>query len=451
MSDPRHLVLCLATACVMWQPSVAGAQENWPRFRGADATGVAPDDPRLPEVWDQQKNVQWSTPIPGWGWSSPIVWGDRVFVTSVHSDEEYERPKAGLYLGRGVRDAPDTMHHWMVYCLDLHTGEIRWKHEAHRGKPKVPRHPKNTYASETPTTDGKRLYVLFGDVGLYCYDLDGEQLWDHAIEPKETFWDYGAAASPIVHGDHVIFIYDNQETSFIAALDTRTGQQRWRTERDETSTWATPFVWQHEGRTEIVTAGRKVNRSYSIDGQLLWYFDGQMSGLTIPSPFAVDGLLYITSGYFQDRHKPVYAIAPGAAGDIALGENETANDFIRWYQPLAGPYNTSPIVYQGLYITLLDRGMITCHDAKTGKEIYGRRRFPQGASFTASPWAYNGKLFFLSEDGRTFVVPANRQFEVQHTNVIDDLCIATPSMSQGRLLLRTASKVYCISNQGAAQ
>ena len=173
-----------------------------------------------------------------------------------------------------------------------------------------------------------------------------------------------------------------------------------------------------------------------------------MSVLTIPSPFAVDGLLYITSGYFQDTKRPVFALKPGAKGDITLGEGDTSNEFIQWSLQKMGPYNTSPIVYRGLYYTLLDRGMITCHDAKTGELIYDRTRFPQGASFTASPWAYNGKVFFLDEDGDTFVMPAGREFKIEQTNSLEELCIATPAICQGKLLFRTASQVYCISNEG---
>jgi outer membrane protein assembly factor BamB len=334
----------------------------------------------------------------------------------------------------------------MVYCLSLDTGAVLWKHETHTGKPQIPRHPKNTYAAETPTTDGKRLYVLFGDVGLYCYDFEGRQLWAHPIEPKKTKLGYGAAASPVVQGDQVIIVYDNDEESYIAAIDGATGQTRWKAPRDEKTTWATPFVWEHGGRTEIIVNGIKENRAYATDGRLLWHFDGQMSGLTIPSPFAVDGLLYITSGYFQDTKRPVFALKPGASGDITLAEGDTSNEFIQWSLQKMGPYNTSPIVYGGFYYTLLDRGMITCHDAKTGELIYDRTRFPQGASFTASPWAYNGKVFFLDEDGRTYVMPVGREFTIERTNSLDELCIATPSMSQGRLLIRTASQVYCFGN-----
>ncbi len=431
--------------CIGWT-SATSAQQNWPRFRGADGTGTVADDLRLPDQWDQEQNVQWAADIPGWGWGSPIVWGDRVFVSAVHSDEDYEKPKGGLYLGRGRQAIPDSVHHWMVYCLNLNTGDLIWKKEAHAGKPKVPRHPKNSYAAETPTTDGKRLYVLFGDLGLYCFDFDGKSLWDYPIEPKETLFGYGAAASPVVQGDQVIIVYDNQEDSYIAAIDSATGKERWRKSRDEKSTWATPFVWESGGRTEIVTAGKKENRSYSPTGDLLWHFDGRMSVLTIPSPFVKNGLLYITSGYFQDSKRPVFAIKPGATGDLTLQDDQQSNDHIVWSLQRMGPYNTSPIVYGGYYYTLLDRGMITCHDAKTGQIVYNRQRFPRGASFTASPWAYNGKVFFLDESGNTFVMPVGKEFKIERTNALNELALATPSISQGKLLIRTASKVYCISN-----
>ncbi|MEX2112019.1 MAG: PQQ-binding-like beta-propeller repeat protein [Pirellulales bacterium] len=435
-------LLCAFALCAN-----AAAQDVWTRFRGPDGNSVVADDPRLPEVWDQQQNVQWKVTIPGSGWGSPIVWGDRVFVSAVHSDDDYEKPKAGLYLGGGRGEPPDTVHHWMVYCLSLADGRILWQHEAHTGKPQIPRHPKSTYAAETPTTDGQRLYVLFGDVGMYCYDLQGSLLWTHAIEPKKTKLGYGAAASPVVQGDQVIFVYDNEEESYIMALDSATGQPRWKTSRDETTTWGTPLVWNHEGRTEIVVPGQKENRSYAPDGQLLWHFNGVMSVLTIPSPLVADGLLYITSGYFQDAKRPVFAIRPGATGDITLADGETANEYIPWSLQKMGPYNTSPIVYGGLYYTLLDRGMLTCHDAKTGELVFDRTRFPQGASFTASPWAYNGKLFFLDENGSTYVMPVGREFQVERTNALDELTLASPAIAQGKLLIRTASQVYCVGSE----
>ena len=285
--------------------------------------------------------------------------------------------------------------------------------------------------------------MLFGDVGLYAYDLDGKPLWSHDIEPKRTMMNYGAAASPVVHDGQVLLLYDNMQQSYLASFDAKTGKQLWRTERAEGSTWASPFIWKNPLRTEIVTCGKKKNRAYDLKGKLLWEFDGRMSNLVIPSPFAADGLLYITSGYIGDQRRPVYAIKPGATGDITLKDGEKSNGHIAWYQPKAGPYNPSPLVYGGRYYTLLDRGFLTCNDAKSGQEIYGRQRL--GGSYTASPWAYNGKVFCLDEDGNTRVIQAGSKFEVLRTNDLDELCLSTPAVSQGHLLVRTASKLYCFT------
>lgn len=426
----------------------ASADENWTRFRGADATGVVADNPSLPTEWNTKKNVSWSTTIPGWGWAQPIVWEGRVYVSSVSSDGEYEFPKKGLYLGRGRSEPPETLHHWLVYCLDLNSGDVLWKREPVTAAPRIPRHPKATYASETPTTDGKYLYVLFGDVGLFCYSFDGDLVWKRDIESKKTMFGYGAAASPIVHDGQVIMVYDNHESSYIAAYDTRTGNENWKVDRDEKSTWATPFVWQNSLRTEIIVPGKKQNRSYDLQGNVNWSMSGPMSNLVIPSPFADSGLLYITSGYIGDKERPVYAIKPGMSGEIDFEDEDIEKQkFLEWYLPQAGPYNPSPILYRGLYYTLHDRGFVTCHDAKTGNEIYGKKRFAPGASFTASPWAYNGKLFFLSEDGDTYVVKAGPEFELQATNPLDEIAMASPAISGDKLLIRTGSKIYCLSQE----
>ena len=439
----RHLLVL--GVLMIAEPSAVRAEDGWPRFRGPNADGVAPDHSSLPTRWTTTENVKWVADVPGWGWSSPIVSGSRVFLTSVVSDEKNITPNKGLYQGEGVRDPAKGIHHWLVYCFDLDTGRQLWKHEAHNGEPKVPRHPKSTYASDTPTTDGQRLYVLFGDLGLYCYDLGGKPLWSQKIETKKTFLDYGAAASPVVHDGQVIVVYDNMENSWIAAFDAQTGAQRWRTPRDETHSWATPLVWKHELRTEIVVPGKKRNRGYSLDGKVLWEFDGRMSNLVIPSPFAAHGLCYIASGYVGDAHRPTFAVRPGATGDIAPDGDFEKNPFIAWHQATSAPYNPSQIVYGDYLYTLYDRGFLACYEAKTGKEVYGKRRFPLPGSFTASPWAYGGHLFFLSEDGLTYVVKPGPTFEIVERNPLDELCLASPAVVRDKLLIRTASKLYCLT------
>ena len=422
-------------------------QLNSPRFRGVGGTGVYADDERLPDTWSDSENVAWSTDVPGLGWACPVIWGDKVFIATVVADsDDITKPKQGLYLGKGVRDPAKGVHHWMVYCYDLNSGKEIWKHEAHSGEPKVPRHPKSTYAAETPVTDGERLYVLFGDLGLYCYDLNGQPLWHREIAPEKTFMDYGAAASPIVHKDHVIVVYDNLGQSWIASFDAKTGNENWRTDRDESHSWATPLIWQHDQRTEIVVNGRVKNRSYSLDGKLLWEFDGRMSGLVIPSPFVAHGMCYIASGYVGDAHRPTFAVKPGASGDITPeGDDFSESEFIAWYRPTASSYNPTQIVYGDYLYTLYDRGFMTCHDAKTGESIYTKKRFSPGGSFTASPWAYNGKIFCLSEEGRTYVIQAGPEFKILNTNELNELALSCPAVVDGKLLIRTASKLYCIT------
>lgn len=435
--------MMLASGC-------ATATDRWPQFRGPEPVGVA-DDAGLPETWSSTKNVVWRTDVPGAGWSSPIVWGDRIFVTSVIRSTEGEQPKKGLYFGGNRPDAPLDEHRWMVYCLDWKTGKILWKREVQRGAPKTARHLKNTYASETPATDGERLYAYFGNVGLFCFNLKGKRLWSKSWPPSKTVNGWGTAASPVVHEGRVYILNDNEEQSFLAALDKKTGQQIWRVERDEPSNWATPYIWNTGQRTEIVTSGRKKIRSYDLDGKLLWEMGG-MSSIVIPTPFSRFGLLYLASGYVGDQNRPVFAVRPGATGDITLKPGESSSEHVAWSWPQAGPYNPSPLVYGDYYYTLLDRGFFTCHDAKTGQEIYGKQRIdPAAGAFTASPWANNGKVFALSEDGDTFVIQAGREFKVLGKNSLDEMCMATPAISRGSLIIRTASKLYRIQETGASR
>ena len=437
-------LFCLLALLIVVQP--AGADENWPSYRGPNADGVAPDNSGLPINWTVSDNVKWVADIPGWGWSCPVVWEDKVFLTTVVSEEENLTPSKGLYLGQGVRDPAAGIHHWLVYCFDLNTGKQLWKQEAHAGLPVVPRHPKSTYAVETPVTDGERLYVLFGDLGLYCYDLGGKPIWSKAIEPKKTFQDYGAAASPVIHDDQLFVVYDNKEESWIAAFDTKTGNENWRTPRNETHSWATPLVWKNSQRTEIVVPGKKKNRSYSLSGKVLWEFDGQMSNLVIPSPFAAHGMCYIASGYIGDAHRPTFAIKPGASGDITPEEDFTDSEYIAWYQGKSSSYNPSQIIYGDYLYTLYDRGFLTCHNAITGEEVYGKQRFEPRGSFTSSPWAYNGHLFFLSEDGLTYTVKAGPEFEIIGTSDLDELSMSTPAIAGDKLLIRTGSALYCLTD-----
>jgi outer membrane protein assembly factor BamB len=438
------LVPVMAGLAGLQAQTSAQAGESWPQFRGPMA-GVAADHPDLPERWSTTENVVWVADIPGMGWSSPVVWGDHVFVTSVVPDEPQDPPRPGFYLGDWP--ASPAVHRWMVYDLDARTGAVRWAREVQRGAPSHQKHLKNSYASQTPVTDGERVYASFGNVGLFVFDFEGQPVWSKPLGPFATRTNWGTGASPVLHGDRLYLVSDTDDQSFLAAYDKRTGAEVWRVDRDEGTNWSTPFVWEHDLRTEIVTNGSDRVRSYDTEGRLLWELTG-MSTLTIPTPFARHGLLYICSGYLPDPNRPALAIRPGASGDISLAPGESSNAFIAWSLPTGAPYNPSPIVYGDIYYTLFDRGFFTSHDARTGAALYPRQRIaPDASGFTASPWAYNGRIFAMSEEGDTYVLQAGPEFAVLRTNSLSEMTLATPAVAQGSLIIRTASKLYRIAGK----
>lgn len=421
------------------------AAADWPQFRGPGATGVPADESGLPVRWDQSTNVAWSSRIGGSGWSSPIVSGQRIFLNSARASKDQTAPEGGFYQGAVESPKPDEEHRWLTHCLDLASGKELWSSELHRGVPEVGRHRKNTYASETCVTDGEYVFAHVGDLGTWCLDQAGEVVWSKRWKPVRTRWGYGTASSPALHGGRLYITNDNEEQSYLVALEKSTGREIWRIEREEGTAWSTPFVWSNDERTEIVTMGRERIRSYDTDGTLLWEL-GRLSSLAIPTPFATGGLLYVTSGYHNSQERPIYAIKPGASGDITLPEGQTSNEHIVWSVPQGGPYHPSGLVYRGHYYTLYDRGFLTCHDALTGKEVYGKQRISRDSvNFTASPWAYDGNIFCLDEAGTTFVVGAGAEFELSHSNPLGEMCMATPAIVKGGLLIRTHSRLYKIS------
>jgi len=416
--------------------------EDWAQFRGRGA-GSIPDNPKLPERWSGTENVVWKLDVPGRGWSSPVVWGDHMFVTTVvDATSPALAPPPGLYGATGADVPPTAPHRWMVYDIDVRTGSVRWEREVRHAAPSLPTHAKNSYASETPVTDGERVYVYFGDVGLFAFDLTGRLVWSKSIGPYKTRFNWGTGASPVLHKGRLYMVQDNDEHSFLAAYDARTGKELWQVDRKEGSNWSTPFVWENERRTEIVTTGTERVRSYDLSGKLLWEFS-RMSGLTVPTPYARHGLLYVSSGYVADDYRPVYAIRPGASGDITLKEGETSNAFIAWSQPKLAAQMPSTLVHGDYLYTVQDRGFFACHDAKTGEEVYPRQRL-DGSGFTASPWAYNGKIFAINEDGDTYVIQAGRSFKVLWKNSLGEMVMATPAVSGNDLIIRTMSRLYRI-------
>jgi outer membrane protein assembly factor BamB len=457
------LAVVLASAPLAW----AAPSFDWPQFRGPHASGVA-DGAALPNEWSAKDNVAWVVDVPGRGWSSPIVWRDRVFVTSVVNPGAFKAPSPGIYGNdyvaelqrQGLSDEEVSKRltardieltdevgelSYMVFAVDAATGKVVWQREAHRGKPFGGRHRKNTYASETPVTDGERVYASFGgNVGVFTYSMDGELLWKHTWPPQPIYLDFGTASSPVVHGGRVYLLHDNEGESFLAALDAKTGKELWTTKRTDpsrlTSGWATPLIWENSVRTEIVTIGRGFVISYDTEGRELWRLKGMTQAT--PSPVAADGLLYVGSGSQGEAHRPMMAVRPGAKGDISLAKDQATNEFVVWSLPRFSGYTPSPLVYRGRVYAVNDNGVLQVADAKTGAEVYKARIGGGGHTFSSSPVASEGRIYCVSEDGDTLVLRAGDKYEELAKNSLGEMSLASPAADADSLYVRTLTKLY---------
>jgi outer membrane protein assembly factor BamB len=449
--------------------AAAGAGDRWPQFRGPDAAGVSRET-KAPAAWSPSENVAWVAEIPGRGWSSPIVWGGAVFLTSAISPGPFKEPTPGIYgndyiaelRAQGLSDeevmkrvrardseAPEEVPadvRWVLYALDAASGKIVWQAEPHKGKPFGGRHRKNTYASETPATDGERVYVYLGNIGVFAYTVGGALAWSHPLPPQPTYLDFGTASSPVVHDGRVLVLNDNEEDSYLLALDAKTGKEAWRTRRDFgkdlliRTTFTTPFVWKNRLRTEVVVLSPQSVVSYDLEGKELWRLKG-LSLVAAPTPVASESMLVVGSGSPSENVRPLLGIRPGAAGDISLRDGEEKNAYVAWSQVRGGSYITSPLLYRGRVYVLYDQGFLAAYDAETGRELY-KARFPGSATFSASPWAHEGTVFCLSEEGETFAVEAGDAFKVVGRSAIGEMSLATPALAHDSLFLRTATKLY---------
>ena len=420
--------------------------QNWPQFRGPGATGVI-EGPAKPVKWDASTstNVRWKTPIPGLSHSSPVVWGDKIFVTTAVSSAPKDETRFGLYGDvEPVKDDPK--HAWKVIAIDKSTGKILWEQTAYEGIPKVKRHPKSSHAASTPVTDGKYLIANFGSEGLYAYDLNGKLLWKQDLGVLDAGWFYDAdyqweyGSSPIIYKNLVIVQADIQKNSFIAAYDIKTGKQVWLTPREEIPSWGSPTVYEGKQRAELITVGPKKIRGYDpATGKELWWL-GPMSEITTPTPFVAHDLIFVTSGYAPIQ--PIYAIRPGGSGDLTLKDGKESSEFIAWSKQRGGPYMPTPIVYGELLYTCSNQGVLTAYNAKTGERVYQERLGGTGGAFTASPVASDGKIYLSSEDGDVFVVKAGPKYELLAKNPVGEVMMATPAISDGLVIVRTISHLF---------
>jgi outer membrane protein assembly factor BamB len=432
---------------------VAGAvmAGDWPQFRGPSASGVG-DGSKPPVHWDAIKNtnVVWKTEIPGLSVSSPVVWADRVFVTTAISTDAKQSLRTGLF-GDTDPVIDNSTHQWKVLALDKKTGKILWEQTAHEGTPKTKRHPKSSQASATPVTDGKVVVAYFGSEGLFAYSTDGKLLWKKDVGLQNAGWffdpdsEWGAASSPVIHKNTVILQCDRQKDSFIAAYDLKDGKELWRTARAEIPAWGTPTIVHGKDRAEVVTNGTKAIRGYDADtGKELWTL-GPNSEVTCTTPVSAHGLIFVTAGY--PPVQPIYAIKVGSTGDLTLKDGKQSSDAIAWSTQRGGVYLPSPIVYGDHLYTVNNNGILTAYEAKSGQRIY-QQRIGEGGAFTASPIAAAGKLYIATEDGDVFVVKAGPQYELIAKNPVGEAILATPALAGDLLIVRGAKHLFAIAESG---
>lgn len=449
MSRKHASAFLFATFAIVAVQSVGLASPpNWPQFRGLGARGVMDGKP-LPTTWNVEtgENIQWKTAIPGLAHSSPVVWGDRIFVSTAVSSDPEPYLRVGLY-GESPDHPEDIVHDFRVYCLDRSTGKIVWEKTACSGVPKVKRHIKSTHANPTPATDGKHLVAFFGSQGLYCFDFDGNLLWKKdlgrldagAFDAPEIQWAFGS--SPIICENQVIVQCDVNNQSFIASFDVATGSEKWRTLRDAFACWGTPTVHTGAGRTQVIVNGYRWMGGYDAKtGQELWRLSGG-GDVPAPTPYVAHDLIFITNAHGPSR--PIYAIHLNATGDISLQKGQKSNEYIAWCHPKFGSYIPTTIVYGDHLYVGDDRGILTCYEAKTGEKVYKKRLAGKFGAYSASPVAGDAKLYFTGEEGEVHVVKAGPKYELLATNSMGEVCLATPAIYDGTVFWRTRRQLIAV-------
>jgi len=435
------LFLCIASLVADHRLNAADRADNWPHWRGPDATGAS-STANPPIKWDADTNIKWKVALPGRGSATPIVWDDQVFIaTAIKTDRVAsadELPKINPNLPVKT-DRPKNFFQFVIISYDRATGKERWRKVAAEKVPHEGYHPSHSYAAASPTTDGKFLYVSFGSRGIYCYDLGGNLIWQRDLGRLETRFAFGEAATPVVHGDSLLLNWDHEEDSALICLNARTGEAKWKVPRDEKSSWNTPLVVEHQGRTQVVVNGTKRVRSYDLEnGSLLWEHGG-MTMNAIPSAVTAGGIAYVMSGYSGSLG---IAVPLGLRGDL------TANDKVLWRIKQGTPYVPSPLLMgDRLYFTLANNASLTILDIKTGKALVDRERLSGLTSFYSSPVGAAGRVYLADQKGTTLVIRAGDHLDVLATNRLNDPIDACPAVVGRQLFLRGERNLYCIEEK----
>jgi outer membrane protein assembly factor BamB len=429
---------------------VAGATtaENWNQFRGPTEDGVVGGS-RLPFEWGPTTNILWKVKVPGAGWSSPIVWGNKIFLTTAETANQTKPDPKFIAPDAGPKAAADVSYRQKVLCLDPANGKTIWERVARERLPSHRRPINSTYATETPATDGGCVIAYFGMAGVYCYDLLGNLLWTRELGDYPTMDELGTGSSPILYGDKVFIQCDNEENSFLAALDKKTGHDVWRVARDEQTNWSTPYIWKNKIRTELVTAGGRQVRSYDPDsGKILWSMTA--SGRTATTPVGNADMLFVDSYDRPTGIRGVFAaIRTGASGDISLQPDQSSNAYVAWSIPIKNGRVSSPaLCRECVYVFAVFAGIIRCYDANTGKEHYQKRIPGAAAGITASSLATADKIYCVDQRGRTHIIEAGSEFKVAKVNKLnEEMCWASPAVAGNVLLIRTTEHLYAIGQK----
>jgi outer membrane protein assembly factor BamB len=433
-------VSCAALLFGVYAIGLALEDGNWAYWRGPASNGMAEGD--APLHWSDTENVRWKTAIPGRGESSPVIWGDRIFLTTAikTGPEVKEEPPAqpAAKFNPMAKQGPQVEHKFDVLCIDRNTGKIVWQRTAKTAVPHEGFHGTyGSFASNSPVTDGKHVYAFFGSRGVYCYDMDGNLLWEKDFGVRmQMRMAFGEGVAPVLSGDRLILLFDHQGDSFMSVLDKNSGKEIWRVSRDEISSWAAPLVLDYEGQKQIIVAATKKVISYDFNtGEVIWECAG-LGDNVIPQPVAQDDLVFVMSGYTKPN---LMAIRLGRKGDL------TGTDAIVWSQTKGNSYTPSPVLFDNKFYALTDNGMISCYNARTGEPYYHQVRLPKTYNFKASPVGANGKLYLASENEDVVVLRMGETFEVLATNTMtDQMFIASPAISRGDLFLRSQNYLYCI-------
>jgi outer membrane protein assembly factor BamB len=426
------------------------AEKQWPSYRGYYARGYL-DNANIPDSWDVEKkeNILWKVKVPGLALSCPVVWGDKVFLTTAINLEKEENVTTP-FSGDAISVPDSSEHEWKIYCFDKNTGDIFWEKTAHKGVPLVKRHPISTHANTTVATNGKYVVAFFGSVGLFCYDMGGNLKWSKNFGLLQSsyfqfdYMEWEFSSSPIIHNEKVIIQADVMKNSFVATYDLATGEEIWKKDRDEYPGWCTPNVYQHNGKDIIAVNGYKHRGGYDFEtGEEIWRMAGG-GDIPVPTPVLGEDLIYFNSAH--GRYSPIYAVKPDAKGDLTLSKGDTTNNHIVWSIERGGSYMGTLLIYDGLLYNAKWNGNISCYDTKTG-ELHYKKNVDKGAVVIASPVAADGKIYLVARNGNSYTIKAGKEYELLAKNSLGEHSMVTPAITEGAMFFRTDNYLIAVGKK----